>query len=216
MFRFYEERIVVTTVLPAAPVLTPVKTVLICDERPNARVLLARLLTAGTSVTVTGAVPDAFTLVDAYTTRPADVVFIGVHSGTADGADALGLLLGLHPAATVIVFGSAHDAVLLTAALSRGARGLMLWDTTATGRLEPASTALSRGLAATGQNVELTEREMQVIRGMSEGKSNAAIGRDLYLSEDTVKTHARRLFNKVGAKDRAHAVMLALRHGLLR
>src|ERR1700712_545664 len=99
MFPFYEERIVVTTVLPAAPVLTPVKTVLICDERPNARVLLARLLTAGTSVTVIGAVPDAFTLVDAYTARPADVVFIRERRGTADGADALDLLLGLHPAA---------------------------------------------------------------------------------------------------------------------
>ena len=204
-----------TTVLPAATVLTPVKTVLICDERPNARMLLARLLNAGTSV-VTGAVPDAFTLVDAYTTRPADVVFIGQRRDSAGGADALDLLLGLHPAAAVIVFGSAHDAPLLAAALTRGARGLMLWDTTPTGRPEPASTVMPRGLAKTGSNVELTEREFQVLRGMSQGKSNTMIGRDLYLSEDTVKTHARRLFNKVGAKDRAHAVMLALRHGLLR
>ncbi|WP_164704736.1 response regulator transcription factor, partial [Blastococcus litoris] len=42
-------------------------------------------------------------------------------------------------------------------------------------------------------------REMQVLTGMSQGKSNAQIGRELYLSEDTIKTHARRLFRKLGA-----------------
>ena len=208
-----------TIVLPAAPLLTPVRTVLICDERPTARMLLARLLTTGTSVIVTGSVPDAFTLVDAYTAHAADVVLIGVNRDTAAGADALDLLLGLHPAATVIVFGGAHDAALLTAALTRGARGLMLWDPTHPGRPEPTPTANPPGQVATTSDIELTElteRELQVLHGMSEGKSNAAIGRDLYLSEDTVKTHARRLFSKVGAKDRAHAVMLALRQGLLR
>jgi DNA-binding NarL/FixJ family response regulator len=61
----------------------------------------------------------------------------------------------------------------------------------------------------------LTERELQVLRGMSGGRSNGEIGRELYLSEDTIKTHARRLFGKLGARDRAHAVLLGLRHNLL-
>ncbi len=50
---------------------------------------------------------------------------------------------------------------------------------------------------------------------MSRGKSNAQIGRELYLSEDTVKTHARRMFRKMGAADRAQAVALGFRWGLL-
>jgi len=61
----------------------------------------------------------------------------------------------------------------------------------------------------------LTERELQVLRGMSQGKSNAEIGRALYLSEDTVKTHARRLFRKLGVNDRAQAVALGFRRGLV-
>jgi DNA-binding NarL/FixJ family response regulator len=65
------------------------------------------------------------------------------------------------------------------------------------------------------RRAELTERELQVLRGMAEGKSNAEIGRDLYVSEDTVKTHARRLFRKLGARDRAHAVASAFRAGLV-
>lgn len=61
----------------------------------------------------------------------------------------------------------------------------------------------------------LTEREMQVLRGMAEGRSNAEIGRELYVAEDTVKTHARRLFRKLGARDRAHAVAVGFRSGVL-
>jgi DNA-binding NarL/FixJ family response regulator len=81
---------------------------------------------------------------------------------------------------------------------------------------------LQRGDAAGGpaaevprRRVDLTERELQVLRGMADGKSNAEIGRELFVSEDTVKTHARRLFRKLGARDRAHAVASAFRAGLV-
>ncbi|GLY23265.1 helix-turn-helix transcriptional regulator [Micromonospora sp. NBRC 101691] len=74
-------------------------------------------------------------------------------------------------------------------------------------RPEPAG----RGRGGIG----LTERELQVLLGMAEGKSNAEIGRELFVSEDTVKTHARRLFRKLGARDRAHAVAAGFRAGLV-
>ncbi len=72
-------------------------------------------------------------------------------------------------------------------------------------------------LAAAGapRPPSLTERELQVLRGMADGKSNAEIGRELFVSEDTVKTHARRLFRKLGARDRAHAVASGFRTGLV-
>jgi DNA-binding NarL/FixJ family response regulator len=87
-------------------------------------------------------------------------------------------------------------------------------------RISPAGHAVpqQRGdLAAEPprRRVELTERELQVLRGMADGKSNAEIGRELFVSEDTVKTHARRLFRKLGARDRAHAVAAAFRAGLV-
>ena len=66
-----------------------------------------------------------------------------------------------------------------------------------------------------GRRLALTERELQVLRGMADGKSNAEIGRELFVSEDTVKTHARRLFRKLGARDRAHAVAAGFRAGLV-
>jgi DNA-binding NarL/FixJ family response regulator len=99
------------------------------------------------------------------------------------------------------------------------------------GTLPPAGANAGPGAHAPGSNVpqqrsdvpgepprrrvDLTERELQVLRGMADGKSNAEIGRELYVSEDTVKTHARRLFRKLGARDRAHAVASAFRAGLV-
>ncbi|RKN44432.1 helix-turn-helix transcriptional regulator [Micromonospora endolithica] len=85
------------------------------------------------------------------------------------------------------------------------------------GEPEPATGGTRTAAAGrTGRAaVGLTERELQVLLGMAEGKSNAEIGRELFVSEDTVKTHARRLFRKLGARDRAHAVAAGFRAGLV-
>ena len=82
---------------------------------------------------------------------------------------------------------------------------------------DPPGTAVapSGGSVSGVRRLALTERELQVLRGMADGKSNAEIGRELFVSEDTVKTHARRLFRKLGARDRAHAVAAAFRAGLV-
>jgi len=82
------------------------------------------------------------------------------------------------------------------------------------GKQPPPTVPAQRGDLPPPANA-LTERELQVLRGMAEGKSNAEIGRELYVSEDTVKTHARRLFRKLGARDRAHAVAVGFRSGML-
>jgi DNA-binding NarL/FixJ family response regulator len=80
-------------------------------------------------------------------------------------------------------------------------------------RVGPRAGDRPEGAAA--RRTTLTERELQVLRGMADGKSNAEIGRELFVSEDTVKTHARRLFRKLGARDRAHAVAAGFRAGLV-
>lgn len=61
----------------------------------------------------------------------------------------------------------------------------------------------------------LTPRELQVLLLVSHGMSNATIGNHLSLSEDTIKTHCRRIFRKLGARDRTHAVAIGYQRGLL-
>ncbi|MFC0503422.1 helix-turn-helix transcriptional regulator [Micromonospora costi] len=80
---------------------------------------------------------------------------------------------------------------------------------------QPDGQAPASNVRAARAAIGLTERELQVLLGMAEGKSNAEIGRELFVSEDTVKTHARRLFRKLGARDRAHAVAAGFRAGLV-
>lgn len=61
----------------------------------------------------------------------------------------------------------------------------------------------------------LTNRETEILHRVADGKTNGEIGMDLFLSEDTIKTHVRRIFRKVGARDRAQLVHLAHVTGLL-
>jgi two-component system, NarL family, nitrate/nitrite response regulator NarL len=61
---------------------------------------------------------------------------------------------------------------------------------------------------------KLTEREMQVLKGLTEGKSNKEIARDLDLSEPTIKLHVKTLYRKVGAKNRTQAALTAREAGL--
>ena len=81
--------------------------------------------------------------------------------------------------------------------------------------LATAAPTTVRSTVPETPSVTLSMREMQVLTGMSQGKSNAQIGRELYLSEDTIKTHARRLFRKLAVKDRAEAVATGFRRGMM-
>jgi DNA-binding NarL/FixJ family response regulator len=194
-------------------------TALICDDRRSVREGLTRVMSGVTGVQRIDSVAVGNELLARYTRQPADVVLVGTQRAVPTGIDAIRRLLALHPAANVIVFGAPDDAGSITAAIAGGARGYLRWDAarpdlvaalahTLTSNAVPAPVTRSVPVS------QLTERELQVLLGMSQGKSNGQIGRELYLSEDTVKTHARRLFRKLGVKDRAEAVAHGFRQGL--
>jgi DNA-binding NarL/FixJ family response regulator len=61
----------------------------------------------------------------------------------------------------------------------------------------------------------LSDRELQVMRLVAEGLNNAQIGTRMYLAEDTIKRHLSRIFQRLEASTRAHAVALAYQRGLL-
>ncbi|HVK23395.1 MAG TPA: LuxR C-terminal-related transcriptional regulator [Actinokineospora sp.] len=63
--------------------------------------------------------------------------------------------------------------------------------------------------------INLPERELQVLRGISFGMPNAEIARSLHLAENTIKTYTQRLFRGLNARDRAHAVRIGFELGLL-
>ena len=141
------------------------------------------------------------------------------------GVEAARRMLAVAPHTGVIMMTMAEDVEGVARAVNAGARGYLVKDasreeltTMVTQALaDAAARAVPRPGAEGAEGIPaLTERELQVLRGMSRGRSNAEIGKELYLSEDTVKTHARRLFRKIGAADRAQAAAKGFRFGLVR
>ena len=164
-------------------------------------------------------------------TGPA-LVLLDAHLPGPGPIEALRRLREVDAPPIVIMLAVPGDELTLDRAVALGARGYLAPDLERSELAAVAAHSLASGAAAHGSAnglprprpagdpppppIELTKRETEVLIGMSHGRSNAQIGADLFLSEDTVKTHARRLFRKLAAADRAQAVAIGLRRGLIR
>ncbi len=203
----------------------PVITVLVCDDSALARAALCRALGAVPGVDRVCMAASGEEAVRRWSAEQPDLALIDVRMPGIGGVEAVRRILAGAPHAEVIMTTTADDAEGVAQGVDAGARGYLVKDASREELTALVTQALSDASArGTGPRARrpaaaggpaLTERELQVLRGMSRGRSNSEIGRELYLSEDTVKTHARRIFRKLGAADRAQAVALGFRGGLV-
>ena len=82
-------------------------------------------------------------------------------------------------------------------------------------RRSPGTEAVPFGSPEPGMEQQPSPRELQVLQLISDGLVNREIGGELFLSEETVKSHVRHLLAKLQARSRAHAVAVGLRRGLI-
>ena len=196
-------------------------TVLICDDRVQVRDGLARVMSRVSGVRGIELVEHSNLLVH-YARTPMDLVLVGPQRATSLGVGTIRALLMAHPRANVVFFDAPDDVRRIAAALTVGACGFLRWDgshspmlAALTHAVAPTAVALAVESARWNDEPRLTRREMQVLHGMSEGLTNREIGCNLFLSEDTIKIHARRLFRKLGVGDRAQAVAHGFRRSLI-
>jgi two-component system response regulator DevR len=151
------------------------------------------------------------------------------------GADSEGLqvcrrLASAHPGIGVLVLTTFLDDRLVVEAVHAGARGYVIKDVDTT-ELTRAIRAVSRGESAfdsrsasavvrslNGEQPgggRLTERELEVLRLLARGQSNRAIGKELFISETTVKFHVGKIMRKLEVSRRAEAVFAASKAGLI-
>ncbi|MDQ6873849.1 MAG: response regulator transcription factor [Actinomycetota bacterium] len=192
----------------------------ICSGWPGTRRALTR---AAECLPGVDRVESAATLVDVLPRLGSgnpDVLLLDTELADA-GLGALGSLAASQPEVVTFLLTARPDSQTVSMAAVGRARGILRPDlpraalVAVLAQVPAAHGPGSDQAAARGATAQLTERELQVLTGMCQGKSNGAIGRGLYLSEDTVKTHARRLFRKLGVNDRAHAVASGFRLGLV-
>ncbi|RIK09392.1 MAG: DNA-binding response regulator [Acidobacteria bacterium] len=210
--------------------------VLLVDDQDLVRGGMRAILDAEDDLEVVGEAGDGARAADVAVEVSPDVVLMDVQMPGVDGIEGLRRVVRARPRARVLMLTMFDLDEYVFAALKEGASGFLL-KTTPPAALAQAvrdchagemlfSPAVTRRLVETFVRrppatdgvpevlAGLTPRELDVLRAMARGLSNAEIGRELYLGEATVKTHVTRVLAKLGLRDRVQAVVLAYECGL--
>lgn len=202
--------------------------ILLVDDHPVVRLGLRGMLDAEPDLTVVGEASSGDEgLAVALAERP-DIVLMDLRMPGGDGVSATERILAAVPGTGVLVLTTFDSDRDILRAIEAGAAGYLLKDATPT-ELAQAVRAAARGetvlapsvVSALARQVRapappaLSARETEVLRLVARGLTNADIGRELFISEATVKTHLLRIFNKLDVADRTAAVTTAMRQGIL-
>ncbi len=206
--------------------------ILIVDDHPVVRDGLTAVLEQQREFAIVGQVSSAEAAIERATLVTPDVVLLDLELPGMSGVEAIPRLLHAAPGAKVIVFTAYDTDERVFGAIQAGAKGYLLKGAPA-GEIASAIAAVYGGASAldprvaskvlarvarprTGATAGLTPREQEVLRLVSDGRSNKEIARTLAITERTVKYHVASIFNKLGADNRAQAVAVAARRGLVR
>ena len=204
-----------------------VLTVALADDHPVVRAGLTTLLDADDDVRVVAEFEDlSQTLRGVRAVRP-DVLVLDLAMAGESSLSAVPALLDGVPGLRIVILTMQEDPGFAREALRLGASGYVLKDAAADELLLALRTvrrgstylhpALGAQMAVLDASISpLTDREIQVLRLLAEGHTNAEIARRLYLSLRTVETHRGQLRTKLGLRSRAELVGYAREHGLVR
>ncbi|MEO1522962.1 MAG: response regulator transcription factor [Cyanobacteria bacterium J06633_2] len=209
--------------------------VLIVEDDPMMQLGLEQSLSTYETITIIGRAEDGYLAVEETLKLKPDVVVMDIGLPRQDGIAATQKIKAQQPETHIVVLTSHTTENEVVAALSSGADAYCVKGTSVE-HLVTAITAAREGASyldpqvarcvmdhlkppfATEDNPaigQLSQREMEVLKLMVEGRSNPEIASVLYLSPNTVKTHVRGIMNKLAVDDRVQAAVVALRAGIV-
>jgi DNA-binding NarL/FixJ family response regulator len=215
----------------------PVRVVLVDDHEMVVEGLKAMLARFAGRVRVVGQAGSAEEAQRVVTALSPDVVLCDVRLRGSSGLDLCRRLTERDPQCRVLLLSVYDDEQYLYQALRAGAAGYLLKrvggeelvrsleqvsvgetvvDTTLAGRIAASAARLHSGEFWPGARLGLSQRESEVLGYLVAGLSNKAIASRLVIGDETVKSHTRAIYRKLGVSDRAAAVAAALREGVFR
>lgn len=202
--------------------------VVVADDHPIVRQGVVALLEDESDIEVVADVADGRAALSAVLAEEPDVVLMDLRMPEMDGVEATRAVRERRPDVAVLVLTTYDTDEAIVRAVEAGAAGYMLKDSPtedlvdAVRRAAAGETVLAppitKRLAERTNKVSpdaLTAREIDVLREVANGNTNAEIAERLYISEATVKTHLIHIYNKLAVSDRAAAVARAYENGVL-
>ncbi|BDR56423.1 response regulator transcription factor [Xylocopilactobacillus apis] len=207
--------------------------VLIVDDHAMVRMGISAYLEVESDIEVVGMATNGLEAIDKAKSLKPDVILMDLVMPELDGVEASKKILKNNPKQKIIILTSFIDDELVYPAIRAGATSYILKTGSADEIVEAIHKAIM-GKSVFEEEVAskiknnpdklqekelfetLTNRELEVLRLIGEGKTNKEIGDELFISLKTVKTHVSNILNKLDVQDRTQATIYAFKHGLVK
>lgn len=199
--------------------------ILVVDDHPLFRAGVVSIITKQPDMTVVAEAADGLEAVQRYRDQKPDVVLMDLRMPGLSGVDATSIIVSEDAEARILVVTTYQGDVEALRALKAGASGYLLKSTSldefaeairsvASGK-KYVPNEIAMGLAIHAIDEPLTLREIAVLKSVARGNSNQLVARELAITEETVKSHMKAILSKLDARDRTHAVSIAIARGII-
>ena len=199
--------------------------ILTVDDHPLLREGIAAVIDGQPDMTLVAEATNGLEAIEAFREHRPDVALMDLRMPDMNGIEAIRAIRTEFPSARIVVLTTYAGDVQALGALKAGASGYLLKSMLRKDLLDTIRTVhagkrrippqIASEIAEHAADDALTEREIDVLRKVGSGNSNKQIAVQLAISEGTVKAHMKSILPKLGAHDRTHAVMIAVKRGIL-
>jgi DNA-binding NarL/FixJ family response regulator len=199
--------------------------ILTVDDHPLLREGIAAVIEGQPDMTLVAEATNGREAIDSFRKFRPDVALMDLRMPDMNGIEAIRAIRTEFPSARIVVLTTYAGDVQALGALKAGASGYLLKSMLRKDLLDTIRTVhagkrrippqIASEIAEHAADDALTQREIDVLRRVGSGNSNKQIAVQLAISEGTVKAHMKSILPKLGAHDRTHAVMIAVKRGIL-
>jgi DNA-binding NarL/FixJ family response regulator len=198
--------------------------ILTVDDHPLLREGIAAVIEGQPDMILVAEATNGREAIESFRNHRPDVALMDLRMPDMNGIEAIRAIRTEFPAARIVVLTTYAGDVQALGALKAGASGYLLKSMLRKDLLDTIRTVhagkrrippeIATQIAEHAADDALTEREIDVLRRVGSGNSNKQIAVQLAISEGTVKAHMKSILPKLGARDRTHAVMIAVKRGI--